>query len=249
VNKPQRPLHYLRPLLQTDFVILVKNTRQLLTSVVVPLGILFVASQKSPSKQASGVIVVVAMTLGLMSLALIGYAPGVARDRERGVFQRLRVTPAPTWTIMISRLSIQVLVGLGLAIAVLIVGACLHLISLSAGECLYVLLVAVLESAVFLSMGQAVVGLVKSAATVNSLGAVLYVLMAFSGLYGFAGRLGGALQTFANWTPAGAVIVVFEGVLHQVAWSGGTTLSLLACFGYVTVGLFVGIKWFRWEVL
>ena len=38
--------------------------------------------------------------------------PGQRRDRELGVLQRLRVTPAPNWMIMASRLIVQVAVNL-----------------------------------------------------------------------------------------------------------------------------------------
>src|SRR4051794_41922911 len=52
-------------------------------------------------------VIGLAIAYGLLSTSLIGYALTVARDREKGVFQRLRVTPAPTWTIMVSRLAMQ----------------------------------------------------------------------------------------------------------------------------------------------
>src|SRR5204863_9875540 len=95
----------------------------------------FSGAQKSPSEPGgSSALVMLAMTLGLLSLSLLGYSSGVARDRERGVFQRLRVTPAPTWTIMVSRLLVQVLVGLVLAITVVIIGSRLKHISLNGGE-------------------------------------------------------------------------------------------------------------------
>ena len=108
-----------------------------------------------------------------MSTSILGYALTVARDREQGVFQRLRVTPAPTWTIMASRLAMQVLANLMIALVVVIVGTRIHHISLSAGKYGLVLLVSILGGAVFLSIGQALVGLVKSADSVNAAGRVL----------------------------------------------------------------------------
>jgi len=47
------------------------------------------------------------ITIGLIAIGLIGYSNMMARDRERGVFQRLRLTPATTWDIMFSRLMVQ----------------------------------------------------------------------------------------------------------------------------------------------
>ena len=70
-----------------------------------------------------------AITYGLLSTSLLGYAITIARDREKGVFQRLRVTPAPTWTIMTSRLAMQAIANLIIAIVVVIVGTRIHHIS------------------------------------------------------------------------------------------------------------------------
>lgn len=55
----------------------------------------------------------------------------VAGDRQQGVFQRLRVTPAPSSAIMISRLMTQAAGNVMIAITVLIVGSLIHHISLS----------------------------------------------------------------------------------------------------------------------
>jgi ABC-2 type transport system permease protein len=249
VNKTQKPVRYLLPLLQADFIILLRNRRAVLVSVMLPLVLLFAsANQRSQSAQAGpSIMVVLAVTIGLLSLAIIGYASAVARDRERGVFQRLRVTPAPTWTIMFSRLLVQLLVGLTVAIAVLTIGARMDHISVSGSEYVNTMLVATLESALFLAVGQALVGLVKSAAMVNSLGSLLFVALALSGLWSIGGPLGSGFQEFAKWTPVGTVVTIFQSALHQVAWNLATTLSLIACFGYIVLFLLIGIKWFKWE--
>jgi ABC-2 type transport system permease protein len=249
VNKTQKPLRYLGPLLQADFITLLRNRRAVLVSILLPLALLFASgNQKAQySRGGSIVIMVLAVTLGLLSLAIMGYASSVSRDRERGVFQRLRVTPAPTWTIMVSRLLVQVVVGFVIAIAVLIIGSRMNHVSLNGGEYANTVLVAILESALFLSIAQALVGLVKSAAMVNSLGSLLFVALALCGLWGISGTLGTGFQMFARWTPVGAVIPIFQSALHQVPWNSDITLSLCACFGYIAVCLVIGIKWFKWE--
>ena len=74
---------------------------------------------------------------------------------------------------MTSRLAMQVVANLIIALVVVIVGSRMHHISLSAGQYALVLLVSILGGAVFLSIGQALVGLVKSADTVNAAGRIL----------------------------------------------------------------------------
>jgi ABC-2 type transport system permease protein len=171
----------------------------------------------------------------------------VARDREKGVFQRLRVTPAPTWTIMTSRLAMQVVANLIIAIAVVIIGSRIHNISPSAGQYALVLLVSILAGAVFLSIAQALVGLVRSADSVQAIARVLFAVLILLGLLGQSGALGAFWSSVARWTPVGAVMTLFAGVLNLHAWYSRDTLSLLACLGYIVVFAGIGIRWFQWD--
>jgi ABC-2 type transport system permease protein len=56
-----------------------------------------------------------------MTSSLFGYSIALVRDREAGVFQRLRLTPTPTWQIMGSRLVLQVVADLVMTVIVIIV--------------------------------------------------------------------------------------------------------------------------------
>ena len=179
--------------------------------------------------------------------ALIGYALTVARDREKGVFQRLRVTPAPTWTIMTSRLVMQAVANLIIAVAVVIVGSLIHHISPSAGQYALVLLVSILAGAVFLSLGQALVGLVSSADSVQAVARVLFAVLILLGLLGQSGALGSFWSSVARWSPVGVVMTLFAGVLNLHAWYSRDTLSVLACLGYIVVFAGIGIRWFQWD--
>ncbi len=197
-NNPQ-PIKYLRTLLQADFLVLLKNKRALAVSGVVPLYLLFITNVSSKlgkhhtstqSKLGSpAFLVMLAISVGLLSAAIMGYAVTIARDREKGVFQRLRVTPAPTWVIMVSRLLVQILANLVITIVVLIIGSRVHHLSLSAIEYVWILLIAVLGGAIFLAIGQALSGLFKSATLVNAIGSLLYAALLLSGLLGPSGIL------------------------------------------------------------
>jgi riboflavin synthase alpha subunit len=102
-----------------------RNNRALLLSFALPLVLLYALFASFAVKR--GIIlgapqfkVAAALTLGMASIAILGYSMTVARDREKGVFQRLRVTPAPTWTIMASRLLVQVAAILAMAVVLLV---------------------------------------------------------------------------------------------------------------------------------
>jgi ABC-2 type transport system permease protein len=254
VNNNPQPLKYLRTLLQADFIVLLKNKRALIISFAVPIYIIFITNihtkhvVSGQSKLGSpAFLVMLAITIGLLATSIMGYTLTVARDREKGVFQRLRVTPAPAWVIMVSRLLIQVLANLVITIVVLLIGSRVHHLSLSTIEYVWALLISILGGAMFLAIGQALVGLVKSATTVNAIGSLLYAVLILTGLLGPSGILGSTFQSISKWTPIGTIIAVFQGALHEVAWNGHTWLSLLACFGYVIIFSAIGIIWFQWD--
>lgn len=161
--------------------------------------------------------------------------------------QRLRVTPAPTWMIMTSRLVVQVVANLVVSIIVLIVGAAVHHLALNVEQYLLILAVAVLGAAVFLGIGQGLVGLVRSTSAINALSRLLMAVLMLLGVLGGTGMLGDTLQTIADWSPVGALMTLFATVLNQTAWNIDDTYSLLACVGYIIVFAYVGIRLFRWE--
>ncbi len=236
-------------LLRADFTVLVKNRRALVISVILPVVILLSTNSGKATNKFGGPLFIIGLAIayGLVANSILGYALAVARDREQGVFQRLRVTPAPTWTIMTSRLAMQALANLVITVIVVIVGTRIHHISPSAGQYGLVLLVSILGSAVFLSIGQALVGLVKSADSINAAGRLLVLGLVLLSSLGQSGALGSAWESIARWSPVGVVMTLFAGVLNLSTWDTHDSLTLLACGGYIVIFAAIGIRWFQWD--
>src|SRR5258706_14520284 len=96
----------LSSLLRADFKTQWRNRRSVILLLLVPIIILI--SWKGLIEKVGGPFVLSScITIGLTAIGLMGYSNAIARDRDKGVFQRLRVTPVPTWSIMISRLIVQ----------------------------------------------------------------------------------------------------------------------------------------------
>src|SRR5260370_34499030 len=95
-----------RALLEAAFTVQLRNNRALLLSFALPLAVLFAlfASKFYSALGDRQFKVAAALTLGMASIAILGYSMTVARHREKGVFQRLRGTPAPIRTNTTSRL-------------------------------------------------------------------------------------------------------------------------------------------------
>jgi ABC-2 type transport system permease protein len=192
------------------------------------------------------VVVQLALTVGLVSICTIGFSTLVARDRDRGIFQRLRVTPAPAWTIMGSRWIVQVMAVLVMSIVVLIAGAAIVGVGLSAGGYVATVVVALLGSAVFLSIGQAIVGLIPNADTLNAAGRLLYIPLIGLSLFGQSDVLGTPFELVSRWSPGGCLETLLSSAMGATSWTGQTWGAVLASAAYVVVFAGVGIRWFRW---
>jgi ABC-2 type transport system permease protein len=237
-------------LLRADFIVFIKNRRSLVLSILLPYVILVSTNSSKGTSNLGGALFVIGLsiTYGIASTSIMGYSLAIARDREKGVFQRLRVTPASTSAIMLSRLSVQVVANLIIALVVLVLGGRIHHLSLSIGQYGLVLLISVLGGLMFLCIGQALVALVKSSETVNSTARFLYIGLIFLGLFGQSGSLGHTWATAAKWSPVGTVMTLFAGVLKLSAWNARDFESLLAVVVYIFVFSVIGIRWFQWEV-
>jgi ABC-2 type transport system permease protein len=237
-------------LLRADFIVFLKNRRSLVLSILLPYLILVSTSSATSTANLGGVFFIIGLsiTYGIASVSIMGYSLAVARDREKGVFQRLRVTPASTGAIMMSRLLIQVLANVIIALVVVILGVRIHHLSPSLSQYLLVLLVSLLGGAMFLSIGQALVALVKTSETVNSTARLVYIGLIFLGLFGQSGTLGHTWSTVARWSPVGTLMTLFAGVLKLSTWGAHDVESLLAALGYTVVFAAIGIRWFQWEV-
>jgi ABC-2 type transport system permease protein len=240
-------------LLRADFTVLLRSGRTLLLNILVPIVILVIFGLHMGNKTnaltqgGAGFTIGLALTYGLMASSLMGYSITVARDRDSGVFQRLHVTPAPTWAIMTSRLVVQIVVDLIMTVVVLIIGGIIYHTAFDVGQYLLITGVSILGGAMFLAIAQAVVGLVRSAVVVNAVGRILYIVFLLLGLLGASGILGTTVKAISDWSPVGAMINLYGGVLNLDHWDWTITTGLIATVGYIVIGAFVGIRWFRWE--
>ena len=238
----------LKVLLRADATVQVRTSRSLVLTFALPL-ILLVATGLGKNSAALGgpeFRISLALTVGLVSIGTVGYSLAIARDRDNGVFQRLRVTPASPWTIMVSRWIVQLGTVLIMAIVVLVVAAIFLGITLAPQDYLFTVLVALLGSAVFLSIGQAIVGLIASADTLNAAGRLLYVPLIGLSLFGDTDRLGTTVEQVSRWSPGGCLETLLSAAMGATPWSGQLWGALFASVGYTVVFAVIGIRWFRW---
>jgi ABC-2 type transport system permease protein len=233
-------------LLRADLTTQWRNRKSFMLILLVPVVILF--SWKTVADKLGGAFVLgTGITLGLIAIGLMGYSNAVARDRDKGIFERLRVAPVPAWSIMASRLLVQLLMILLLTTVVFVAGFYIDHLSVSVGGYLLGYVTALAGGAVYLGIGQMIVGLVKNAETVNSTSRLIYFVFIIVGMFGELGALSDQLTKLIRWSPYGTVKHLLTSSLQAAPWDLSATTALLGTIGYAVVFSALGIRWFRWS--
>lgn len=236
----------LNALLRADFTTQWRNRRSSVLILLVPVLILI--SWKGLIDKVGGAFVLSScITLGLIALGLMGYSNAIARDRDKGIFQRLRATPVPSWSIMVSRLIVQLLMIVLLTAVVFLAGYYFDGITLPPAGYVLSSIASIFGGALYLGLGQLIVGLLKNAETVNSTTRLVYFIFIMVGMFGEFGVFGEEMKNIVHWSPYGTVKTILSASMEPSTWNNKTSLALLITILYAGVFSFLGIKRFKWN--
>lgn len=233
-------------LLRADLIAQWRNRRSSIMVILIPVIILM--SWKALVERFGGAFALSnCITVGLNAIGLMGYSNSIARDRDKGIFQRLRVAPASNWAIMASRLTVQLIMITLMTVIIFIVGYKFDNITMTSGGYILGFLVAVAGGAVYLSLGQVIVGLIQNPETVNATTRLVYFAFIMIGMFGEFGMLGAQIGEITKYSPYGVVKTIVSAGLTPATWTTSTTTALLVTFGYTAVFTILGVRWFRWS--
>lgn len=232
-------------LLRADLTAQWRNRRAVILVLLVPV-IILISWKGLVDKFGGAFILSSCTTVGLTAIGLMGYSNSIARDRDKGIFQRLRVAPVPSWCIMVSRLTVQLVLILIMTAAVFGAGYYYDKIVLPASGYVLGFLAALVGGAVYLGLGQAIVGLIKNAETVSSTTRLIYFIFIMVGMFGELDVLGKQIGEMVKWSPYGTVKHIVAAAL-QGTWTEHSTMALLVTLAYALLFAGMGIKWFRWN--
>jgi ABC-2 type transport system permease protein len=164
--------------------------------------------------------------------------------REGGILKRLRATPLSPVTILGAQVVVKLVftvIGLGLLVLAgrqLIPGALnVNLLGFTAALLLSTLSI--------LSLGFLIASVVPTARFAQPISAaVLYPMIALSGLFFPLERLSRPLEILALALPTTHAVSLMQGIWDGSGWSAGSTIALLLIFAFCT-GLSARV--FRWE--
>nr|WP_138506432.1 ABC transporter permease [Nostoc sp. PA-18-2419] len=235
-----------KSLLRADLTTQWRNRRASMMVILVPC-IILVSWKSLVDKIGAANVLSNCITVGLTAIGLMGYTNSIARDREKGIFQRLRVAPASNWNIMASRLAVQLLMILIVTIVVFIVGKQVDGINISLTGYLTGFCMAIIGGAVYLALGQIIVGLIKNPEMVNATARLVYFAFIVIGMFGGLGMLGDFVKDLTKYSPYGTVKMIVAAGLQPETWNNESWIALLMTLGYTIVFAIFGIKWFRWS--
>jgi ABC-2 type transport system permease protein len=236
----------LSSLLRADLTTQWRNRRSFILVLLVPVIILI--SWKGVVDKLGGAFALsTCITIGLVAIGLMGYSNSIARDRDKGVFQRLRVAPMPSWCIMASRLAVQLIMILLVTIIVFVAGKNIDHITLTPAGYAISFLTAFIGGAVYLGLGQVIVGLIQNPETVNSTSRLVYFVFIMVGLFGELGVLGNQLKEIVMWSPYGTVKRTIAAGMQPGTWNAEITTALLVTIGYAALFSIIGIRKFKWS--
>ncbi len=233
-------------LLRADFTTQWRNRKSFVLMLLIPV-IILISWKPAIPKLGVGFALGTCITIGLTAIGLMGYSNSVARDRDKGIFQRLRVAPLPAWAIMVSRLTVQMAMIFVMTSLVFVAGYQIDQIKLAPAAYFFGYLAAIAGGAVYLGLGQMIVGLIKNPESVHSTTRLVYFVFIMVGMFGELGLLGKEIGEIVRWSPFGVVKHIVASSFNPGSWDNSSSEALLFTIGYALVFTLLGVRWFRWK--
>lgn len=233
-------------LLRADLTAQWRNRRSFVIVLLVPV-IILISWKSVIDRMGAAFALSSCITIGLVAIGLMGYSNSIARDRDKGIFQRLRVAPVPLWSIMASRLTVQLMMIVLLTIIVFVAGYYIDHATIAPIGYALTFFTALIGGAVYLGLGQVIVGLIQNPETVNSTSRLIYFAFIMIGMFGEFGFLGNKIKQLAVWSPYGTVKRVISSGMQPETWNTQTSIALLVTIGYAVLFSVIGINKFKWN--
>ena len=235
----------LRSQTRTELVLALRNSEQVLLTLIIPLGLLVVLTLV-PFVTVTGrrvdFFVPGVLALAVMSSAFTGQAIATGFERQYGVLKRLGATPLPRAVLLGAKtlgvLAVELLQLAAICLTGLALGWHPH------GSPLAVLALVVLGTAAFSGLGLLLGGTLRGLTTLAAANLVWFVLLLLGGVVFPLSQFGAAAPVL-DLLPTAALSSGLREVLQHGAGLPGRDLLVLA--GWAVVALAAASRAFRWE--
>ncbi len=178
--------------------------------------------------------------------AVLSLVAIIAIYREGGILKRLRATPLSPLTILSAQVLVKLLFTVVSLVLLVIAGrrifpGTMNIPMVSFAAAL------LLSSLSILSLGFIIASIIPTARFAQPIGAaLLYPMIALSGVFFSLDRLPAALRKLAYVLPTTHAVALMQGVWDGSGWSAHwmNAVALLVVFGVCSA---LATRWFRWE--
>lgn len=187
------------------------------------------------------------LAMSLMNSGMIGLATTFVNYREKGILRRIKATPFPLSSFIIARIISQVVVAVAQALVLILLGMLLFDLRID-GNMINVIVMITVGAVAFLSLGFAISSFARNSEAAASLSnAFTFPMLFLSGVFFPVDDAPSWLQPITKIIPLtyladGLRALMVRGSSLPAEWLNIGVL-LLTC----VVGLFLSMRFFRWE--
>lgn len=187
------------------------------------------------------------LAMALMNSGMVGLASAFVTYREKGILRRIRATPFPLSSFIAARIIAQLFTSV--MQAVLLVGLGIILFDLNiTGNILAVLLMVVLGSLAFLSLGFVISAFARNQETADSLAnALTFPMLFLGGVFFPVDSAPEWLQPIMRIIPLRYLVDGLRDLMVQGATLPDIWLDIVVMAATGAVGFLLALRFFRWE--
>jgi ABC-2 type transport system permease protein len=187
------------------------------------------------------------LAMSIMNSGMIGLASAFVSYREKGILRRIRATPFPLSSFITARIISQV--GISVVQAVVLIGLGRLLFGLQInGSLLNVLVMVVIGSLAFLSLGFVISSFAKNQEAADALAnAVSFPMLFLAGVFFPVDAAPRWLQPITRILPLRYLADAMRGVMVQGSSLASEWQNILVLLITATIGVLLSVRFFRWD--
>ena len=257
----------LRRLVHTELLLALREPVSMFMSVILPLAVFLalgfsVGSMEIEVNRDSGIVemfhvrdVLLAGNIAWVTavFGIVALPQTLVEFRQHGVFRRYRVTPMPTYMLIVAPLAVGAVVIVVSLALMLVVGWLVFDIRF-AGNVAMVALAIFVSYMAFAALGAAITARIRNVRTALGLGLALFAPMfVLSGAFGPRETFPAALRVVGDWLPLTHAYDLLTFLWLGATWGTETTISppIWVSFTYLgaiaAVFVAASVRLFQWD--
>lgn len=187
------------------------------------------------------------LAMSIMNSGLIGLASAFVSYREKGILRRIRATPFPLWQFITARIGSQLVISV--LQAVVLIGMATLLFDLKIdGNLLAVLVMVILGSLAFISLGFVISSFARNQEAADALAnAISFPMLFLAGVFFPVDSAPTWLQPITKLMPLRYLADGMREIMVNGATLPDQWFNVLIMVGTALVGLILSVRLFRWE--